>query len=166
MKKNKEDMTKMHQKLSRITRPGLRPKDVHMIITDKNFIKEQEFAINSKSDLKFIRQLVSNQEEISKSVENIHKILNTKPDAELFKKHLNTCEEIIEILSKDLLLKADKKELCVLLDSKLNKNDFKSAIHQLRLELENTVLLDEFNLHLADQNLINEALYSENCLAR
>ena len=57
-----------------------------------------------------------------------------------------------------MLLKVNVNDLCELLDGKSNIDDVNSEILRLHSEIENRLLIGDFNMHIADQRMINESL--------
>jgi hypothetical protein len=75
-------------------------------------------------------------------------------------------EEELEKLGKEVLLKANIKDICTLLDIKANIDDVNHALEDLHQELDGKVSFEELAEKLKEQNIINEALCAENCVAR
>lgn len=75
-------------------------------------------------------------------------------------------QEEIEKLGKDVLLKASIKDICTLLDIKANIDDVNHALEDLHGELDTKISVDELADKLKEQSCINDALCSENCVAR
>ncbi|CAG9325041.1 unnamed protein product [Blepharisma stoltei] len=72
----------------------------------------------------------------------------------------------LEQISKEILLKANIKDICVLLDMKPNIEDINKILQDLHDELDKKAAANEFHSHINSQALINEALCGENCMAR
>ena len=72
----------------------------------------------------------------------------------------------IEDLTKELMLKASIKELCQLLDQKVNVNDMNQTLQIIQSEVERCVRDDDLKKSLNEQALVNEALCAENCVGR
>lgn len=72
----------------------------------------------------------------------------------------------LEKLGKEVLLKANIKDICTLLDIKANIDDVNHALEDLHQEIDSKVSLDELAEKLKEQSCINEALCAENCAGR
>ena len=75
-------------------------------------------------------------------------------------------QQELEKLGKEVLLKANIKDICTLLDIKANIDDVNHALEDLHSELDNKINVDELTEKLKEQSCINEALCAENCLGR
>jgi hypothetical protein len=75
-------------------------------------------------------------------------------------------QEELEKLGKEILLKANIKDICTLLDIKANIDDVNHALEDLHLELDNKISVEELAEKLREQSCINEALCAENCIGR
>lgn len=84
-------------------------------------------------------------------------------DLENHTMHTKGC---IEDLTKELMLKASIKELCQLLDQKVNVNDMNQTLQIIQSEVERCVRDDDLKKSLNEQALVNEALCAENCVGR
>lgn len=80
--------------------------------------------------------------------------------------HVNFCKAIFEDLNKELLLKANIKDLIPLLDTKANVDDVNGTLSLVQREVEKCVTEDEMRKTLNEQALINEALCAQNCVGR
>jgi hypothetical protein len=77
----------------------------------------------------------------------------------------------MEDLGKELLLKANIKDLFMLLDSKASKayadvEDINETLKDLHSELDTKANLAELNEHVGEQNTLNQLFCSENCAGR
>ena len=72
----------------------------------------------------------------------------------------------IEDITKELMLKASIKDLCQLLDQKVNVVDLNSTLSLVQTEVERCVREDDLKRSLNEQALVNEALCAENCVGR
>lgn len=52
------------------------------------------------------------------------------------------------------------------MDQKATVDEVNRSIEELYSNIQNKVAFDDFNSHVSDQALINEALCAENCIAR
>jgi len=77
--------------------------------------------------------------------------------------HTKLC---IEDITKELMLKASIKDLCQLLDQKVNVNDLNGTLALVQNEVERCIREDDLKKSLNEQALVNEALCAENCVGR
>lgn len=77
--------------------------------------------------------------------------------------HTKLC---IEDITKELMLKASIKDLCQLLDQKVNVTDLNHTLALVQNEVERCIREDDLKKSLNEQALVNEALCAENCVGR
>ena len=80
--------------------------------------------------------------------------------------HVYKLQEELDKLGKEILLKANIKDICTLLDIKANIDDVNHALEELHQELDTKINVDELTEKLREQSCINEALCAENCVGR
>ena len=73
---------------------------------------------------------------------------------------------MIEDLQKEMKLKASIKDLCSLLDQKVNVEDMNQTLQLIQTEVERCIRDEEMKKMLNEQALVNEALCAENCVGR
>lgn len=101
-----------------------------------------------------------------KIIERISAELEMKTGFKDLENHAAHTKGCIEDLNKDLMLKASIKDLCSLLDQKVNVNDMNDTLRQIQNEVERCVRDDDLKKSLNEQALVNEALCAENCVGR
>ena len=69
-------------------------------------------------------------------------------------------------ITKDILLKAEMRDVIKITDSKPNKDDFEESLKSIYAELQDKIEQKVLYQQLDEQALINEALCAENCLGR
>ena len=136
--------------------------------------KLQDLALTAKDSLvKTERDLQTFANSLSaktQSIDNLHSFVEDfksnsvkRQDWESAYRHL---AEDVERLGKEVLLKANIKDICTLLDIKANIDDVTHALEDLHGEIDSKVAVEELSEKLKEQSCINEALCAENCVAR
>jgi len=95
---------------------------------------------------------------LKKILDRIVKDLEFKSSFKDLEAHVNFCKNVFEDLTKELLLKANIKDLIPLLDTKANVEDVNSTLSLVQREVERCISEDEMRKALNEQALINEAL--------
>jgi len=116
-------------------------------------------AIQEKANVSDLEILVSR-------VNGIQGDLERKLDHSEYEQHENEEKDQLAELKKDLLLKANIKDVCTLVDIKANSEDLKKAITELHMEIEKKTNSDDFSAAMSDLSLLHEALCAENCVGR
>ena len=75
-------------------------------------------------------------------------------------------QEEIDRFGKEILLKANIKDICTLLDIKANIDDVNHALEEVHQEIDTKISVEELTEKLREQSCINEALCAENCAGR
>ena len=161
--------------------------EVQLYLQDylKQFDKEIQDILNMKADvtqMNNIKQSCSNVESILKGLDNkisrnefdslkltleqLSQDYINKIDYSKFDSFANATSSTIEEIQKDLMMKANIKEMMSYLDNKADIDDVNKALSGVHEELDTKSSLEEFNNAMDNQNLINEALCKENCLGR
>lgn len=88
-----------------------------------------------------------------------------------FKDLATTTGRAVDDLGKELLLKANIKDLFLLLDAKPSKTyadseDINGILQELHSELDRKANLQELNDQFSEQNALNQLLCSESCTGR
>eukprot|EP01022_Parablepharisma_sp_SALTPOND_P015976 TRINITY_DN2297_c1_g1_i1.p1 TRINITY_DN2297_c1_g1~~TRINITY_DN2297_c1_g1_i1.p1 ORF type:complete len:983 (-),score=93.89 TRINITY_DN2297_c1_g1_i1:14064-17012(-) len=129
-------------------------------------------AINSKVDQSMLvgaiqeKANASEFELLASKVGILQNEVERKIDRVDFEQHEADNNDQFADIKKDLLLKANIKDVCTLVDIKANAEDVKKNMTEIYMELEKKTSSDDFSSAMADQSLINEALCAENCVGR
>jgi hypothetical protein len=91
------------------------------------------------------------------SFEELHSNLNT---------HVRNTRDSLSDVNRQLLEKYSADEIHRLTDNKLTVSEFRTSVDELYKLLESKTSVDEFRANVGDQQLINETLCAENCVAR
>ena len=116
-------------------------------------------AISLKPNIGELEALKLQSEKLSREVEE-------KVDLHDLDTHINYTKGAVEDINKELLMKSSVKDVCALLDMKANIDDVNKALSEIHKDLDGKAHGEELTGALNDQALINEALCSENCVAR
>jgi len=129
-------------------------------------------AINNKAEQAMFTSAIQEKVNLnefsilSSKVDAMQAEFDHKLDRADFEQHATNNREQLTNIKKDLLLKANIKDVCTLVDIKANSEDVKKAFNEVHLELERKASSNDFSAAMADQSLINEALCAENCVGR
>jgi hypothetical protein len=114
-----------------------------------------EYALSNKVDK-------SDYESIRAAVESITLLLSNKTSSnDLYTEIISHVEDI----NKELLLKANIKDVCTLIDMKANIDDVNNVMSDLSKKVD-TTSKEDIKRKLNELTVINEALCSENCVGR
>lgn len=94
--------------------------------------------------------------------EEIHK----KSNFEELESQFRPLKYSLDSLEKEMLLKANIKDVCTLLDMKANISDTNRALSEIHKELDTKVNFEDYSSHSNSQQSIIEALCAENCTGR
>ncbi|CAG9320739.1 unnamed protein product [Blepharisma stoltei] len=170
----------------------------HIKTRIKSFVKSDIFEtstreiysiLNTKLDSSSLSEIINNQEEIMKTIENLNfekkdenqikalveaidnKFKKLKLDINTkFSSFKNEKEHLFEELRKEneksfeyvlgeLRKKASNKEIKGILDAKINAEEYKH-------DLAGFITKDDYETNILEQSLINEILLGENCLGK
>lgn len=92
--------------------------------------------------------------------------MNSSVKIEDLNGHIRTTNNALEDFSKEMLLKANIKDICALLDMKCNIEDVNKVFLEIHKEMDLKTNHDAFDSHVEEQTMVNEALCAENCVAR
>jgi hypothetical protein len=134
----------------------------------------QDLALTTKDSLvkteRDLQAFSSSLAAKTSSMDNLHSYLedfkSTSVKRQDWEVSFNSLSSEVEKIGKEVLLKANIKDICTLLDIKANIDDVNHALEDLHSELDAKVAIDELTEKLKEQNCINEALCAENCVAR
>eukprot|EP00357_Protocruzia_adherens_P011027 CAMPEP_0114975776 /NCGR_PEP_ID=MMETSP0216-20121206/2296_1 /TAXON_ID=223996 /ORGANISM="Protocruzia adherens, Strain Boccale" /LENGTH=802 /DNA_ID=CAMNT_0002336613 /DNA_START=61 /DNA_END=2469 /DNA_ORIENTATION=+ len=142
------------------------------LINKKSNISDLNTLLLEKADVGVLRDglkskaTVSEVEDIRMNIERISKEFETFARENDLENHVNYTRGALEDVGKDMLLKANIKDVCTLLDMKSNIDDVNKALTEVHKELDQKSAAEELTQSVNDQALINEALCAENCVAR
>ncbi|CDW81229.1 UNKNOWN [Stylonychia lemnae] len=145
---------------------------IQMNITKKVGMEEFNEALSQKVDLTMLRSSLdqkigfSEYDGMKKLLDRIIKDIEGKSSFKDLEAHVNFCKNVFEDLTKELLLKANIKDLIPLLDTKANVEDVNGTLSLVQREVEKCITEDEMRKTLNEQALINEALCAQNCVGR
>ena len=165
LEKNVEDLRKKTecdnleiQKVKDQLKAKLNKKEVNSLLNQYEEKVERKFKVFAEE----IQNSVEDQEK------HYNRLLEKKADSSELKslkepKDLNNWKKCIE---KELLLKANIKDVTTLSDSKLSVEEFDSALTTIFNNLQTKVNLEDFDFQFKTQEGINQTLCTENCVAR
>ncbi len=131
-------------------------------VNDVNAKVEQSVLVAAMQE----KANLSEFEVLAGRVEAFQGELDKKLDRQELEAHDAEGKDQIADVHKELLLKANIKDVCTLVDVKANSEDVKKGLAELRTELDKKTNSEDFSAAMADQSLINEALCAENCVGR
>eukprot|EP00826_Nyctotherus_ovalis_P037200 TRINITY_DN3379_c0_g1_i5.p1 TRINITY_DN3379_c0_g1~~TRINITY_DN3379_c0_g1_i5.p1 ORF type:complete len:595 (+),score=254.19 TRINITY_DN3379_c0_g1_i5:106-1890(+) len=129
-------------------------------------------AVNNKAEQAMFASAIQEKVNISEfgilssKVDALQSELDQKLSRNDFEQHVINGREQLTNIKKDLLLKANIKDVCTLIDIKASSEDVKKAFNEVHFELERKATSSDLSAAMAEQSLINEALCAENCVGR
>lgn len=137
-------------------------------------IGNDEFAeaLSQKADLNAFRNLLETKasqgelESIRRLHDNLRKDLDLKVNARDLEQHSIAVKNTLEELSKEIMLRANIKDVLSLLDLKANVEDVNSTLQLVQKEVEKCIPEKLLKKALDEQALVNEALCAQNCVGR
>lgn len=128
--------------------------------------------MNNKADAASINLAIQNKigvsefENLKLAFEKYSREVMNKLDYGKFEAYMADTRNSIEDINKDLMMKANIKEILNLMKNKADIDDVNKALTQIHEELDAKCSLEQFNSAMDNQSIINDALCSENCVAR
>ncbi|CDW85981.1 UNKNOWN [Stylonychia lemnae] len=101
---------------------------------------------------------------IMNQLEFMNKDIMSKSDKKNVQSQLDFLNENLANLNKDMLMKANVHDVMTMLDKKPNSDEIQLDINYVKSSLQKT--MKDFKTSMDQQNQVNEALCSENCVAR
>ncbi|CAG9326047.1 unnamed protein product [Blepharisma stoltei] len=141
-------------------------------LDDKASLLEVQGLLSTKLDLSQASKMLvakANVEDlnlISSQLQSFRDELYRKFNPEEIDLQVKSSKLSLEYLEKELLLKANIKDMCTLLDMKANIIDTNRALSEIHKELDVKVNLEEFSGYMRSQQPIIEALCADNCSGR
>lgn len=83
-----------------------------------------------------------------------------------FAQHIKFTKGVLDVIQKDVLLKASIKDVCQLIDSKSNIEDVNTALTSIHKELDQKPTYDDLSAIVKKQAQVNDSLCEENIVAR
>jgi len=129
-------------------------------------------ALINKADTSMIHGLLSQKigsldfDEMKRKLEYALTTLDEKSNQRDFDHQVSNLRKHVDELQKDILLKANIKDVCTLLDTKSNIDDVNKALVEIHKELDLKSNQEEIHSVVNDQALINESLCTENIVGR
>lgn len=131
--------------------------EIHSLLADKPDMTTLHKYIGTK-----LEEVGDNRKRIEALADDLNQKAH-RSDLEFFSTQVN---DNLDILSKELLLKANIKDMITLLDAKTGVEDIQSVLAQIQEDVNSRISIADFNRQIADQATINEALCAENCIGR
>ena len=130
------------------------------IILSQNNIGNMNNNINDSSNEKVSLQ------DFEDFINNINTQLKQKLDINKFNSIISTFNSNFENIHKDMNTKAEMKNILELLNNKMDKENFKTSINDLKKELASKTPLLDFSSAMDNQAIINDTLCNENNIGR
>ena len=110
-------------------------------------------------------------EDLRRVVDSLRVDIQRKAGLSELETHISHTRSALEEAAKDIVMKANIKDVCTLLDMKasefhLDIEDVNKALSDLHLKTDQKADRDEYKSHSNEQALINEALCAENMVGR
>ena len=116
-----------------------------------------------------LNQFKANADEVDQvrnAIDRLVTEIDKKPSFKDLETQASYQKAFAEDISKDLMLKASVKDLCQLLDQKVNVADMNQTLSVIQSEVEKCIRENDLKKALTEQALVNEALCAENCVGR
>lgn len=127
----------------------------------------KEVLLKSEKEVAFLTDsLKSKTQDLNHFQNYIEEVKSGTVKREDWENQFDRMQEEVDKLGKDILLKANIKDICTLLDIKANIDDVNHALEEIHQEIDTKVSVDEMAERLREQSCINEALCAENCAGR
>lgn len=129
-------------------------------------------AVNNKAEQAMFASAIQEKVNISEfsmlssKVDALQSEIDQKLGRNDFEQYAINGREQLTNIKKDLLLKANIKDVCTLVDIKASSEDVKKAFNEVHFELERKATSNDLSAAMAEQSIINEALCAENCVGR
>lgn len=109
---------------------------------------------------------MSDFDKLKNQIDTLIKELNSKVSNDKFDLANKNMMSSIEDISTSLTLKANIREILTLLKNKAEVDDVNNALTEIHNELDTKNTIDSFSTAMDNQAIINDALCTENCIAR
>ncbi|EAR84714.1 hypothetical protein TTHERM_00637160 (macronuclear) [Tetrahymena thermophila SB210] len=146
--------------------------DILNAVSKKANLQDIQDILNSKVDASMVQQIISKRAN-SKEVEALRVIVDKisvdieeKLTVNDFENHVLQTKNALDAIQKDMILKANIKDVCALLDTKANIDDMNKALTEIYKDLDSKSSQEDLNIIINDQAIINESLCTENIVGR
>lgn len=116
--------------------------------------------------LKDNQEIDSIRQKVLKLQEQLSNMQPQNSNLEVIANSLNQMQGTIGQLQKEIILKANIKDVCILLDAKSNIEDINKIMGDMHRILETKASQEDLNTVVTDQAIINESLCTENIVGR
>lgn len=146
--------------------------DIQRVLEKKANMYEVTTLLNSKADSGSMNMAIQSKvgvaefENLRITIDKISRELMNKLDYNKFEGYMTDTRSSLEEIQKDLMMKANIKEILSLLKNKADIDDVNKALTQIHEELDSKCAMENFNSAMDNQAIINDALCAENCVAR
>ncbi|KAM3147350.1 hypothetical protein pb186bvf_000601 [Paramecium bursaria] len=146
--------------------------------TELKGIKQEISQLLSKKIGHFEQQLQSVEQQLKSKVlyqdfdelKNIIQKLCIDQDERAYQKdlqkHIQLTKYTLDLIQKDMIMKANIQDMCTLLDNKANILDVNKVLDTIQGDLSNKVSSDELTNYLKNQTQVYESLCQENIVGR
>ncbi|CAI2386287.1 unnamed protein product [Moneuplotes crassus] len=141
-------------------------------LSKKCNVDEVNEMLSCKMDTHHCQQLLEKKankvdiDSIKGVIDRIIREVDLKISGKDLQHHIDFTRSSIEDMTKEILQKAQAKDLVKLDDEKVGRDEMERIFQNMTKELQDKVSSQEVKASLDEQALINEALCSENCLGR
>jgi DNA-binding IscR family transcriptional regulator len=142
------------------------------LLSKKANLSEINAALTTKADTSLFNSIVGQKigapefEELKRKIEYVLTTNEEKCNQRDFEHQVGSVKRNLEDVQKEILLKANIKDVCTLLDTKANIDDVNKALVEIHKELDGKSNGEDMTTMVNDQALINESLCTENIVGR
>jgi len=146
--------------------------DIYGLLSKKANISDINSILANKADSNTVNAVLAQKvdgqevEELKRKIDVVMKSNNEKATFREIEVQSLHQKKQLEDLQRDMVLKANIKDVCTLLDTKSNIDDVNKALLEIHKELDSKIIRDELATIVNDQALINESLCTENIVGR
>ncbi|CAG9318475.1 unnamed protein product [Blepharisma stoltei] len=146
--------------------------DLEKSLENKVSVAELFKVLEPKVDVSifnnFLAQKADQQdfENLLTSLDHLQAEIQKKSNLHDLNAHISYTKTALEEVARDMLVKANIKDMCTLLDMKANVDDVNKILSDIHKELDSKARGDNFASYINEQQGIIEALCAENCVAR
>ena len=146
--------------------------NIQQQLTTKANHSEMTSLLNTKADLNKISLILDNKlshnefDSLKNIVTKLSNDLINKVDTTKFESFIQLTSSNVDAIQKDLIMKANIKEMMSYLKNKADIDEVNKALTLIHDELDTKSSIDDFNAAMDNQNVINNVICKENCVGK
>ena len=135
-------------------------------------LSEMTSLLNTKADLNNISVVLDSKlshnefDSLKNTVTKLSNDLIHKVDQTKFESFMQLTSSNVDTIQKDLIMKANIKEVMTYLKNKADIDEVNKALILIHDELDTKSSIEDFNTAMDNQNVINNVLCKENCVGK